>query len=69
MATLTITPERELVIPSSELEAAGLEPGQRVALVPWKGRLELVPVPELAEVRGLFRGMPSDFEREPDRDL
>ena len=50
-------------------EALDLRPGQEVAVLRYRGRIELIPMRPVKEMRGLLRGIDSTIEREPDREL
>lgn len=50
-------------------EALGIQPGQRLLVVHYGERIELVPVREIGEMKGFLAGMDPRFEREPDRDF
>jgi hypothetical protein len=44
-----------------------LRPGQKIQVVEYEGRIELIPEKDIAELRGFLKGMNTDFEREEDR--
>ena len=67
MDTVTVSPEFQVVIPRRIREALGNGPGQNVQAIQYGNRIELVPVRPLAAARGLFPGIDTDVEREPDR--
>ncbi len=67
MSTVTISSKYQVVIPKDVRERLRITPGQKVEAFAIGGRIELVPIRPLAEMRGFLRGMDSDFEREPDR--
>ncbi len=69
MEIVTVSPKFQVVIPLSIRKALGLKAGQKVALTERGGRIELVPVLPVEAFRGILRGTPNDFEREPDRSL
>ena len=50
-------------------ESLGIRPGQRLQVLPYGDRIELVPVREIGEMRGFLAGMDPRFEREPDREF
>jgi len=58
-----------VVIPRDVRERPKLRTGQNVAAFAVRGRIELVPVRPVGELRGLLKGVEATFEREPDRDL
>ena len=69
MQQVTVSPKFQVVIPKAVREPLGIRPGQRLQVVPYGDRIELVPLREIAEMRGLLAGMDTRFEREPDREL
>ena len=64
-----VSPKFQIVMPESVRESLGLIPGQRLQVVPYGDRIELVPVRDIGEMRGFLAGMDTGFEREPDREL
>ena len=69
MATVTVSSKYQVVIPKDVRDRLRLRPGQKVEAFALGGRIELVPVRPIEEMRGFLRGMDPNFEREPDRDL
>jgi len=67
--TVIVSPKYQIVIPKEVREALDLRPGQEVAVLRYRGRIELIPVRPIKEMRGLLRGIDSTIEREPDREL
>lgn len=56
-----------MVIPRAIREALGLEPGEKLRVVRYGKRIELIPVRKLKEMRGFLRGMDTTIDRCPDR--
>lgn len=69
MTTVTISSKYQVVIPKDVRERLNIRPGQKVEAFAVGGRIELVPVRPIAEMKGFLAGMDPDFEREPDREL
>ncbi len=69
MQQVKVSPKFQVVIPKAVREPLGIRPGQRLQVVPYGDRIELVPVREIGEMRGFLAGMDARFEREPDREL
>ena len=67
MSTVTISSKYQVVIPKDVRERLRIRPGQKVEAFAIGGRIELVPVRPLSEMRGFLNGMDSSFERDPDR--
>ena len=68
MSTVTISPKYQVVIPKSIREKLGLSPGQQVEAFAYEGRIELIPVRPIEEMRGFLKGIDTTVEREPDRE-
>ena len=69
MEQVKISPKFQVVIPKAVRESLRLTAGQRLQIVLYGGRIELVPVREIDEMRGFLAGMDTRFEREPDREI
>lgn len=69
MSTVTVSSKYQVVIPKDVRERLKIRPGQKVEAFALGGRIELVPVRPIKEMRGFLKGMNPDFEREPDREL
>ena len=67
MTPVTISPKFQVVIPKEIREHMGLKPGQKLHAIAYGGRIELVPIRPLREMRGFVRGMDTSVEREVDR--
>ncbi len=67
MTTVTLSPKYQVVIPQRIREKMCLKPGERFHVINYDGRVELVPVRAMREMRGFLRGMNSDIPREEDR--
>jgi len=67
MTTVTISPKYQIVIPRPIRDRLRLRPGQKIQVVEYDGRLELIPERDIEELRGFLKGINTDFEREDDR--
>jgi AbrB family looped-hinge helix DNA binding protein len=67
MQTVTVSPKFQVVIPREVREALHLRPGQKMQVVEYAGRIELIPERDIADLRGFLKGINTDFERENDR--
>ena len=69
MATVTISPKYQVVIPKEIRESLDLSPGDRVEVINLSGRIEIVPLRPMKAMRGFIDGVENNFEREGDRCL
>jgi AbrB family looped-hinge helix DNA binding protein len=67
MQTVTISPKYQVVIPKAVREALKLHPGQKMQIVEYAGRIELIPERDIKELRGFLKGINTAFKREEDR--
>jgi AbrB family looped-hinge helix DNA binding protein len=67
MATVTISPKYQMVIPKEIREKLGLTPGQKVQTVVFEDRIELIPVKPVKKMRGFLKGIDTRVPREADR--
>jgi AbrB family looped-hinge helix DNA binding protein len=66
--TVTLSSKYQIVIPRAIREKWQVKPGQKVRLIIYGRRLEIVPVRDIKEARGFLKGMSSEIERkEEDR--
>jgi AbrB family looped-hinge helix DNA binding protein len=57
----------QVVIPRAVREALELEPGEKLRVLRYGERIELIPVKKLKEMRGFLRGLDTTIDRRPDR--
>ena len=67
MQTVTVSPKYQVVIPKVVREALHLRPGQKMQVVEYGGRIELIPERDIKELRGFLKGINTEFERKEDR--
>ncbi len=67
METVTVSPKYQVVIPSRVRRLLGVEPGQKVKVILYDNRIEMIPVRPVKEARGFLPGIDTSVEREPDR--
>jgi len=67
MQTVTVSPKYQVVIPKMIRQTLHLRPGQKMQVVEYEGRIELIPERDITELQGFLKGINTEFEREEDR--
>ena len=67
MAAVTVSPKFQVVIPKEIRERFGLLPGQKIQLVAYDNRIELLPIEAPRSLRGFLPGLETSVPRETDR--
>lgn len=67
METVKISPKYQVVIPKKLRETLNLSPGQKVQMVAFEDRIEMIPVRKISEMKGFLKGIDTTVERETDR--
>ena len=67
MEAMAISPKFQIVIPKKVRELLHLIPGQKVQIVPYEDRLEIIPERKIADMRGFLKGIDTTLERDGDQ--
>lgn len=67
MKSVTISPKYQIVIPREVREKLQLSPGQKIQVIVFGNRIELIPEQKIKKMRGFLKGINTHFEREADR--
>ena len=67
MQTVTVSPKYQVVIPKEIRDALQLRPGQKMRVIEYDGRIEMIPDRDISELRGFLKGINTDIGREKDR--
>ncbi len=67
MTTVTVSPKFQIVIPKAIREALNIQSGQKVQVIRYQNRIELIPVRPVKSARGFLQGIDTTIEREEDR--
>ena len=65
--TVTISPKFQVVIPKDVRNSLKLRAGQKVEILRYDNRIELIPLRPLNRMRGFLKGIKTDLPREADR--
>jgi len=67
MEAVKLSPKFQVVIPRSVREKLHLVAGQRMQVVAYGNRIELIPEQEIGAMRGFLKGVDTSVPREDDR--
>ena len=67
MDTVTVSPKYQVVIPSKVRRELDMQPGQKVQVLVYGNRIELIPLRPITESRGFLKGIETRVVREADR--
>ena len=67
MRTVTVSPKFQVVIPREVRESLSIRPGEKMQVINYADRIEMVPVRKIKDMRGFLKGIDTTVEREKDR--
>jgi AbrB family looped-hinge helix DNA binding protein len=67
MSTVTVSSKFQVVIPKEMREKIGLKAGTTMEIINYGTRIELVPIQPIQSLKGIFRGINTDIQRDEDR--
>lgn len=67
METVTVSPKFQVVIPSRVRNTLGVQPGQKIQVILYNNRIEMIPIKPIEQSRGFLKGIDTSVEREADR--
>jgi AbrB family looped-hinge helix DNA binding protein len=68
MDTIMVSPNFEVTLPQRVRESLGIHAGQKVQVIQYDNRVELIPLRSIDQARGILRGIDTSIAREPDRE-
>ena len=67
MISVTVSPKYQVVIPKEVRESMGIVSGQKIRVLTYHNRIELIPIKPMEDMRGFLKGIDTNVEREDDR--
>ena len=64
MLAVTVSPKFQVVIPKDIRSKMGITSGEKLQIINYDDRIELVRVKPVGKTRGFLKGLNSSFERE-----
>ena len=66
MATVTVSPKYQIVIPKEIRESLGIASGQKISMISYRDRIQLVPIVPIERLNGSLKGIDTNVQRETD---
>ena len=67
MTTVTVSPKFQVVIPKEVRESMGIISGQKVQMLTYCNRIELIPIKPMSKMKGFLKGIETAVPRDKDR--
>lgn len=67
VAAVTVSPKFQIVIPKEIRESMGIVSGQKVQILTYRNRIELIPLSPMKSLKGFLKGIDTDVQRDSDR--
>jgi AbrB family looped-hinge helix DNA binding protein len=67
MTAVTVSPKFQVVIPKNIRESMGIVAGQKVQVIQYQNRIELIPLKPMKQMRGFLKGINTQVQRDDDR--
>jgi AbrB family looped-hinge helix DNA binding protein len=67
MSTVSVSSKFQVVIPKDVRNKLGIEVGQKLQIIGYRGRIEMVIERDIKDMKGFLKGIDTDLEREKDR--
>jgi len=67
MTAVIVSPKFQVVIPKDVRESMGITPGQKIQMLTFRNRIELIPIKPIKQLKGYLKGINTNIKREKDR--
>ncbi len=67
MTTVTVSPKYQIVIPRDIRDSMEIYPGEKVQVLQYENRIELIPMIKIKKMRGFLKGIDTTIKRQKDR--
>ncbi len=67
MRAVTVSPKFQVVIPKEVRESMGIVSGQKIQMLTYRNRIELIPIKPMKKMKGFLKGIDTEVKREKDR--
>ncbi len=67
MIAVTVSPKFQVVIPKEVRESMGIVPGQKIQILTYRNRIEMIPVKPMKKMKGFLKDIDTEVKRDKDR--
>ncbi len=67
MTSVTVSPKFQIVIPKEVRDSMGIVSGQKIQILTYQNRIELIPIRPMKKMRGFLKGIDTSIKRDKDR--
>ena len=67
MTAVVVSPKFQIVIPKDVRESMGIVSGQKVQILTYRNRIELIPIKPMKAMKGVLKGIDTKVRRDKDR--
>ena len=67
MTAVTVSPKFQIVIPKEVRESMGIVSGQKIQMLTYCNRIELIPIKPMSKLKGFLKGIDTEITRDNDR--
>ena len=67
MTSVTVSPKYQVVIPKEVRESMGIFSGQKIQVITYQNRIELIPIKPMKKLKGFLKGIDTEVSRDKDR--
>ncbi len=67
MTAVTVSPKYQIVIPKEVRESMGIFSGQKIQVLTYQNRIELIPIKPMKNLKGFLKGIDTEVGRDKDR--
>ncbi len=67
MRAVTVSPKFQVVIPKEVRNSMGIVSGQKIRMLTYRNRIELIPIKPMKKMKGFLKGINTEVKRDKDR--
>ncbi len=67
MKAVTVSPGFQVVIPKDIRDSMGIVSGQKMQMMTYRNRIEMIPIKPIKEMKGFLKGIDTEVKRDDDR--